>query len=239
MNTKIIKGGLSYFNSLIQSKHRPIPLYVNIFYTRRCNLRCDFCAAIKNPAKTGLTLDQWKECSDILFSLGNRFISITGGEPIIRRDLPAFINYLSKKSRLHSVISNGRLLNEDRLRELAEAGLMHLGVSTQSLIPGKHVKSQNRELFEMILKYKKKYRFEVSALITLTSDNVEEVPDIVRFLGQKGINVAPNIVTSGQGSWWFRNYCPTLQFNKTNFHKLKKTIDYLSRAKNVIYSLSF
>ena len=144
MNTKLAKSGVSYLYSILKSKFKPVPLFVNLFYTRRCNLRCHFCSTIKRPAKKELTLEEWKECSDIIYELGNRYISITGGEPLVREDLPDFIKHLSKKSRLFSVVTNGILLTEDKLKELAEAGLMHLGLSTQSLIPKRDLKSQKK-----------------------------------------------------------------------------------------------
>lgn len=239
MNSQLLRGGLSYTTSLIKSKFKPVPLFANLFITRRCNLRCSFCSAIKRPARKELTLGEWKKCADVLYDLGNRYISITGGEPLVRDDLPEFVKYLSQKPRLHSVVTNGTMLTEKRLKKLAKAGLMHLGLSTQSLIPGKHVKSQNKDLIDLILKYKKKYRFEVSALVTITNDNVEEVPGIVNYLGQRGINVGPNLVTSGKGDWWFRSYCPELQFKKADLKKLKITINELSKSKNILYSKNY
>lgn len=237
MNPKLAKAGMNYLSSILKSKFKPIPLFVNLFYTRRCNLRCDFCSTIKRPAKVELTLDEWKECSDILYDLGNRYISITGGEPLVRKDLPDFIKHLSKKSRLHSIVTNGTLLTEDKLKELAEAGLMHLGLSTQSLTQG--IKSQKKEFFDLLLEYKKKYNFEISALITLTNENFKEVPEIVNYLATKGINVAPNIVTSGQGEWWFRNYCPDLLFDPFDLRELKQVIHTLTKSKNITYSKKY
>lgn len=239
MNKNIVVGGANYFGSLIKARIRPTPLFVNLFYTRRCNLRCSFCSAIKHHAKKELTLKEWKECADILYEMGNRYISISGGEPLLRDDLTDFIHHLSKKSRLHSVVTNGTLLTENKLKELSQAGLMHLGLSTQSLMPGKHVKSQNTDLFDLILKYKNRYHFELSALVTITKDNVEEVPNIVEYLASKKINVAPNIVTSGKGNWWFRSNCPELLFDKSTMPKLKKTIKKIKTAKNILYSSQY
>ncbi len=236
MNQKLIKAGSSYFVSLLKSQFKPVPVYVNLFYTRRCNLRCEFCSTIKRPAKRELTLDEWKKCSDILYGLGNRYISITGGEPLVRKDLPDFIRYLSQKTRLHSLVTNGVLLTEAKLKELAEAGLMHLGLSTQSLIPGKHVKSQRKELFDLLLAYQKKYGFEVSALITLTNENAKEASEMVDYLTRRGVNVAPNIVTSGQGEWWFRGDCPDLLFDRAGLKTLKQTINFLIKSNNITYS---
>ena len=239
MNTRLAKSGINYLYSILKSKFKPVPLFVNLFYTRRCNLRCHFCSTIKRPAKQELSLEEWKECSDILYKLGNRFISITGGEPLIRQDLPDFIKHLSKKLVIHSIVTNGILLTEDKLKELAKSGLMHLGLSTQSLIPKKDVKSQKKEFFDLLLEYKKKYGFEISALITLTNKNYKEVPDMVNYLKNKGIFVAPNIVTSGQGEWWFRSYCPDLLFDSSNIKELKQTINFLIKSKNIAYSKNY
>ncbi|MCK4669659.1 MAG: radical SAM protein [Nanoarchaeota archaeon] len=232
MRYSIARAGVSYVTSILKTKIKPVPISANLFYTRLCNLKCDYCGVIKKMPNKELSLEEWKECSDVLYSLGNRFISITGGEPLIRRDLPDFIKYLSKKPRLISLVTNGTLLTEEKLKEIAKAGVMSIGLSTQSFIPGAHVKSQRTELFDLLLEYQKKYKFEISALITITKKNYKEVPHIVKYLSSLGVRISPNMVTSGKEDyWWFRGNCSHLQFDTKSLPGLIKVIKYLVALK--------
>ena len=232
MNYRISRAGIAYVSSIFKSKFKPVPLFANLFITRRCNLKCSFCGVIKHQSPKELSLEEWKECSDILYSMGNRLISITGGEPLLRPDIADFIKHLSKKPVLSSMITNGTLLTEDKLKEIAKAGIMNIGLSTQSLIPDSQIKAQRTELFDLLLEYKKKYGIEISALITITNENYKEVPQMAKYLSDHGIRISPNMVTSGKEDFWrFRNDASHLLFDNKTLPELIKTIKYLIALK--------
>ena len=238
MNKKLILSASQYGISLLKAKIKPTITFTNLFYTRRCNLSCSYCTAYKKASKKELSLKEWKDCSDILYKLGNRSISMVGGEPLIREDVIEFIKYISKKKIISSLITNAILLNNNKIKELEKAGLINLGISTQSLIPNKKEKCQNPELFDLLIKHKK--NLEASALTTITNKNYKEVPEIAKFVIKKGLRFAPNMITSGK-NFWFRNYCPELQFTtKEQKEGLKKTIKELIKikkeTKKIIYS---
>jgi len=118
----------------------PIHYYFEV--TRRCNLRCSMCQYIEwfeqHPAgelmKSELSLDEWKGLVDQTNALG--LITFTGGEPWVRQDFEELLAYASQHRRTH-FISNGLLLNEDRVRRCAELapgsslgrGLCFVGIS--------------------------------------------------------------------------------------------------------------
>ena len=233
MNKKLITAGMNYYFSLCKKA----PTFANIFYTRRCNLKCDFCNVYQKVSNKELTLEEWKECSDSLYDLGNRYISIVGGEPLLRKDVTKFIKHISKKNIITSLVTNAILLDEKKINELIDAGLLNIGISTQSLIPNKKEKGQNKELFNLLLKYKKD--IEITALTTITNKNYREVPEIARFIIKKGFRFAPNIVASGE-NFWFRNFCPELQFHtKEEQEGLKKTINKLIEIKKQTNKITY
>ena len=89
-----------------------------------------------------LTLEDLKNLSQSLIKIGIKKIRITGGEPLVRKDLIAFIKYLNsflKKDILKEVTitTNGTLL-EKHAEELVENGIKRINVSIDSIIPEKY-----------------------------------------------------------------------------------------------------
>ena len=134
MRKRILKARLAYNLSLLKSKFIPIPLLVKTVFTRRCNLNCSYCGAIKNPAKRELSLEEWKRCADVLYEMGNRHINICGGgEPLMREDLCEFISYVSKRPVVTSIMLNGTLLDKNKIVDLGRSGIMDIGINVNTV----------------------------------------------------------------------------------------------------------
>ena len=75
--------------------------YVRISVTDRCDLRCKYCMPESNPnfykKEEILDINKLKLISESLIDLGIRKFRITGGEPLVRKDIVEYIEFLSKK----------------------------------------------------------------------------------------------------------------------------------------------
>ena len=84
---------------LTDSYNRPIR-DLRISLTDRCNFRCFYCLPNGEPPlarkETLLTFEEIAYLSEILVSLGIEKIRLTGGEPLIRKDVPKLVEQLSK-----------------------------------------------------------------------------------------------------------------------------------------------
>ncbi len=106
--------------------------------TDRCNVRCRYCMPEHDYEWISrdrlLTFEEMDRLVGILASAGVSDIRLTGGEPLLRRDLPVLISLLSARRNLQdlALTTNGTLL-ADAARPLAEAGLMRLTVSLDTL----------------------------------------------------------------------------------------------------------
>jgi radical SAM protein with 4Fe4S-binding SPASM domain len=98
--------------------------------TLRCNLKCDFCSVDANHwANEDLPLESILTLIKQAHQLGMTELHLTGGEPALRDDLETIIHNASRLWVITRVITNGTLLNSDRLRALRNAGLNNIMVS--------------------------------------------------------------------------------------------------------------
>src|SRR5918911_187 len=84
--------------------------------TDRCNLRCQYCMPETDyvwlPREDLLNFEEMSALVDVFISLGVDRLRLTGGEPLLRRDLPSLVALLSRKSGLTdlALTTNGILL---------------------------------------------------------------------------------------------------------------------------------
>ena len=73
--------------------------YLRLSVTDRCDLRCSYCMPKKNsklyPKSEILSLDALKRITKVLINLGIKKIRVTGGEPLIRKDINQFLDFIS------------------------------------------------------------------------------------------------------------------------------------------------
>jgi cyclic pyranopterin phosphate synthase len=111
---------------------------LRISVTDRCNLRCHYCMPqdeyVWLPREDLLTFEEIAELADHFAELGATNLRITGGEPLLRRDLPSLVAALAAKPWLTelALTTNGVLLAE-QIGELARAGLRRVTVSLDTL----------------------------------------------------------------------------------------------------------
>jgi cyclic pyranopterin phosphate synthase len=123
--------------SLLDALGRPLRS-LRVSVTDRCNLRCHYCMPEDQylwlPREDVLTFEEISRLADLFGSLGTDRIRVTGGEPLLRRNLPDLIRQLAAKSWVRdlALTTNGVVL-ADRAAELRAAGLHRLTVSLDTL----------------------------------------------------------------------------------------------------------
>ena len=112
--------------------------------TDRCNLRCQYCMPeaeyIWLPKEDLLHFEEISALADVFISLGVDRMRLTGGEPLLRRDLSALVSMLASKSGLRdlALTTNGILLGE-QIDALKAAGLRRVTISLDTLRPDRFV----------------------------------------------------------------------------------------------------
>jgi cyclic pyranopterin phosphate synthase len=124
---------------ILDAHHRPLR-NLRLSVTDRCNLRCSYCMPEPDyvwlPREDILQFEEIERLVDIFTDLGVDKVRLTGGEPLLRRDLPELVRRLSARPAIRdlAMTSNGVLLAA-QARALREAGLHRLTVSLDTLRP--------------------------------------------------------------------------------------------------------
>ena len=111
---------------------------LRVSVTDRCNLRCAYCMPEQEyvwlPREDMLQFEEIETLADVFLDEGVEKVRLTGGEPLLRRDLPVLVGRLAARSRIHdlALTTNGVLLAE-HARSLREAGLHRVTVSLDTL----------------------------------------------------------------------------------------------------------
>lgn len=110
--------------------------------TDRCNMRCGYCMPedeyVWLPRASILDFEELTRLAAVFGSLGVHKVRITGGEPLLRADLPALVGQLAALESVHdlAMTTNGLLLSR-WAAPLREAGLHRLTISLDSLVPAR------------------------------------------------------------------------------------------------------
>ncbi|GIU94276.1 MAG: cyclic pyranopterin monophosphate synthase [Gaiellaceae bacterium] len=114
---------------------------VRISVTDRCNFRCVYCMPKEVfgrdyrflPRRELLTFEEIERVARVLVGLGARKLRITGGEPLLRRDLEVLVGRLAALGDLDLTLTTNGALLARKARLLADAGLSRVTVSLDSL----------------------------------------------------------------------------------------------------------
>jgi cyclic pyranopterin phosphate synthase len=142
-------------NPLLDGHGRPIG-DVRISVTDRCNFRCQYCMPAEGlPWLDREALLHYEEIARIvalLSCMGVHDVRLTGGEPLVRRELWRLIEQLSALPEVHdlSLTTNGYLL-ERQVDRLVAAGLRRVNVSLDSLAPDRFFQLTRRDSLAQVL----------------------------------------------------------------------------------------
>lgn len=140
---------------MLQDRFGRIHDDLRISVTDRCNLRCTYCMPeepVWFPHEEILSYEEIVRLVRVAIRRGVRKLRLTGGEPLIRRDLPLLVRMLATEPGVEdlSLTTNGLLLDKLATR-LAEAGLTRVNVSLDTLSAERYEKLTRRNVLQRVL----------------------------------------------------------------------------------------
>lgn len=186
------------------SDKRPVVVW-NI--TRRCNLKCVHCYAhAKNiHFDNELSTSEGKDLIDDLADFGVPVMLFSGGEPLVRKDLPELADYAVKKGMRAVISTNGTLITSQMARILKDIGLSYVGISLDGMEEINDRFRGVRGAFRSALKgieNCKKAGIKVGLRFTINKSNVGQIPEIFNLLEEMDIPRVCfyHLVYAGRGS---------------------------------------
>ena len=119
------------------------PVLAQIVPARFCNLSCAYCNEYDKVSEP-VPLDDMYRRIDHLGRLGTAMIGISGGEPLTHPQLDEVIVRMRGTGAIAGMITNGYLLNVERIERLNRAGLDHMQISIDNLEPDEVSKKASR-----------------------------------------------------------------------------------------------
>lgn len=182
---------------LSDSFQRPIN-YLRISVTDRCNLYCFYCRSermLPVPKEEILSFEEIIIIVQAFTELGINKVRLTGGEPLLRKDLPYLISELSQIKTIDdlSLTTNGTLLS-NYASELKKSGLRRINISLDTLHPDRFLQITGEDKLEQVLQgieLAKKIGLEPVKInmVVMKGINDDEVLDFARLSRDEGWHI--------------------------------------------------
>ena len=175
--------------------------------TRRCNLKCIHCYSSSRNIRyrNELTTDEGKKLISDLADFGSPVILFSGGEPLMREDLPELVKFAVDRGIRAVISTNGTLLTKKTAEILKKTGISYAGVSLDGMQKS-HDRFRGVEgAFDMTLKGIRTCRDEgikVGIRFTINRKNFSDIPALFELIEKENIPRACfyHLVYSGRGS---------------------------------------
>jgi SynChlorMet cassette radical SAM/SPASM protein ScmE len=164
------------------------PRSVDIEITSRCNLRCRYCYYYDNPTVEyrDLSTEEWLQFFDELGRCAVMDVTLQGGEPFIRKDLPQLIEGILLNRMRFAILSNGTLIDDAVAAFLADTGRCDsVQVSVDGSGPETHDACRGKGSFEGAIRgirALQRHNVPVAVRVTIHRHNVHDLEAIARLL---------------------------------------------------------
>lgn len=187
-------------NSPLIDQHGRTHTSLRISVTDRCNIRCFYCMPNENvrfrPRDEILTFEEIERFVRVIAQMGVHRLRLTGGEPLVRTDLPRLVKKLANNPAITdlALTTNGILLTPELAVELRSAGLTRLNISLDTLREDVFQKISRREGLDRVLAGIaaaqeagfEKIRLNAVAIQGLTED---EIIPLARYARDRGLEM--------------------------------------------------
>jgi len=170
-----------------------VPLVVSWNVTRKCNLKCAHCYinAAKEELSDELSTEEAKRLIDQICEVSRPLLILSGGEPLLRKDVFELIRYGTEKGLRMGLGSNGSLIDSATAKKLKEAGVKTVSISLDSCSPTRHDEFRgvagSWEKAVSAIKALKENGVLVQVNTTVTQQNYSEIDDIMSLAEQLGV----------------------------------------------------
>lgn len=203
--------------------------------TQQCNLKCIHCYAHAKITRDGneLSTDEGKALIDDLSNMGAPVLLFSGGEPLMRKDLPELAAYAVKKGMRAVISTNGTLIDSNTARTLKDIGLSYVGISLDGT---KDINDKFRGVIGAFdaamqgIKNCQEAGIKVGLRFTINKFNVNEIPALFDILEDREIPriCFYHLVYAGRGS--------NLIHDDLTLDETRKTVDIIIDRTRLLHN---
>jgi len=200
-----------------------------------CNLWKD------GDRETEMSIEDIEKWANWLCRTGIATVSIGGGEPFLRKDLPQIVRALSAVGIRTRVLTNGVAPDMDMIERAASAGLVDASISLDSLVPDTHDRICNQDgawakTIENLSHFRTKLKRRGSIVLVNTvvsGINLREIPSLVDFCEETGlfISLVPVYIPQGDEPDLFAADAPEFSVGPGDFSLVEDVYGDLLRRK--------
>ena len=181
-------------NKLYQGKK--IPLQVTHSCTWKCNFSCIHCQAENDLKREDVKTEPILKMIDEIKKAGAVKIGFTGGEPLVRKDIPEILDKCKKNSLITTMVSNG-LLVPRYINELKKLDLLFLSMDGDK-DAHEYVRGKNSwEVLLRAMELARENNIPVVALTTLAAFNIDCLQEMSRIILEQKVHWMVSIIQTG------------------------------------------
>ncbi|HLA40524.1 MAG TPA: radical SAM protein [Candidatus Glassbacteria bacterium] len=219
------------------AERRPVVVW-NI--TRRCNLHCVHCYTDSENVryKGEMTTEEGKALLDELARFQVPAVLISGGEPLVRKDVFELVRYAVDKGLRPTLSTNGTLIDAKTAKKIKEAGFTYVGVSLDGIGEVNDCFRGMKGAFELAMRgFRNLVEIgqRVGLRLTLTRQNYQDLEKIFDFIEAEKINRACfyHLVYSGRGAQISSADLTHRETRQALDIILRRTLDFHKRGLNI------
>jgi MoaA/NifB/PqqE/SkfB family radical SAM enzyme len=166
---------------------RKIPLQITHSCTWKCNYKCIHCGALNDSSKKDASTESVLRMIDQAAKAGAVKMGFTGGEPLVRKDIPEIMERCAANGLVTSMVSNGLLVPQN-VEVLKKLNLLFLSMDGNRAVH-EHVRGTNSwDVLMKAIEIARVNRISVAALTTLGSFNVGCVEEMSKVIMEQKIH---------------------------------------------------
>ncbi len=221
--------------ALLSTRH---PVMAQIVPARFCNLSCTYCNEYDKVSEP-TPIPEMLLRIDALARLGTSIITISGGEPLTHPDLDQVIARIRKHGRVAGMITNGYLLMPERIERLNRAGLDHMQISIDNVMPDETSKKSLKVLdkkLEMLREYAD-FHVNINSVVGGGIANPQDAITVGRRAIELGFTSTIGIIHDGDGQLKplggeeRRVYFEMRNWRKRNYSRFNKFQEAIANAE--------
>lgn len=176
------------------------PVMAHLVVTRRCNLACSYCNEYDHSSQP-VPIEALVGRVDHLAALGMSVITLSGGEPLMHPRLEDVVRRIRRHGMIAGMITNGYLLTAARIQELNRAGLDHLQISIDNVMPSavskKSLKVLDRKL--QLLAEFADFHVNINSVVGAGNSNPQDALVVARRAIELGLTSTVGLLHDGYG----------------------------------------